>query len=108
MDWGQIFLNCVIWVIGVVVFFAGLYAIIFIPLMLVLFVIAGIYNIFRLFFPSLPTFWNSGIGGIISGGLSESSSPKKSFDWGEKTEADKHRDLVEHIRIQQMNEERRR
>lgn len=55
---------------------------------------------FRLFLPFLPDFWET-IG-------SSSSSLSKGFDWGERTEADKHRDLVEHIRIQHMNEERNR
>lgn len=108
MDWWQILFNCIIWVVAVVVFFVGLYAIIAIPVMIITLVVGTIYSFFRLFLPFLPSFWDSGFGGIISGGSSESSSPKKSFDWGEKTEADKHRELVEHIRIQQMNADRNR
>lgn len=100
MDWGQIFLNCVIWVIGVVIFFAGLYLIIMIPVMLITFAVGTVWSFFRLFLPFLPDFWEN-IG-------SSSSSTSKGFDWGERTEADKHRDLVEHIRIQHMNEERNR
>ena len=48
----------------------------------------------------LPDFWaNIGTG---------TTGEKGGFDWGERTEADKHRELVEHIRIQNMNEERNR
>ncbi|MDK4565320.1 hypothetical protein QG053_09815 [Kingella kingae] len=101
MDWWQIFINCTIWVIGVVVFFVGLYAIIMIPMMIVMFVIGTVYSSFRLFLPFLPDFWET-----VS--TTASDSPKKGFDWGERTEADKYRDLVEHIRIQHMNEERNR
>lgn len=98
MDWWQIFLNCVIWVAGVVIFFVGLYLVIAIPVMIITFAVGTVWSFFRLFLPFLPSFWDN-IG---------TSSPKKGFDWGEKTEADKHRELVEHIRIQQINEERRR
>ncbi|MDK4667221.1 hypothetical protein QG060_10100, partial [Kingella kingae] len=52
------------------------------------------------FLPFLPDFWaNIGTG---------TTGEKGGFDWGERTEADKHRELVEHIRIQNMNEERNR
>ncbi|MDK4619648.1 hypothetical protein QG047_10315, partial [Kingella kingae] len=56
-----------------------------------------VYSFFRLFLPFLPDFWaNIGTG---------TTGEKGGFDWGERTEADKHRELVEHIRIQNMNEE---
>ena len=41
MDWFQILINCIIWVIGVVVFFAGLYAVIVIPMALIVLAVGG-------------------------------------------------------------------
>lgn len=99
MDWLQILYNCIIWIVFVVVFFGGLYLLLMLPFAIIGFLVGCVYSIFRFFLPFLPDFWDD----TNSGG-----SPRKSFDWGEKTEADKHRDLVEHIRIQQMNEERNR
>lgn len=53
---------------------------------------------FQAVLPFLPDFWAS----------IDTTGKKGGFDWGERTEADKHRELVEHIRIQHMNEERNR
>ena len=100
MDWSQILINCIIWVIGVVVFFAGLYAVIVIPMALMMLAVGAVWHVLRLFLPFLPDFWAA---------AAKSAEPrKKGFDWSEKTEADKHRELVGHIRIQHMNEERNR
>ena len=100
MDWFQILINCIIWVIGVVVFFAGLYAVIVIPMALIVLAVGAVWSFFRFFLPFLPDFWAE---------VAKSAEPrKKGFDWGGKTEADKHRELVEHIRIQHRNEERNR
>lgn len=99
MDWLQIIYNCIIIIIGVVIFGIGLYLIVAIPVMIITLAVGTVWSFFRLFLPFLPSFWDN---------IGTSSSPRKGFDWGEKTEADKHRDLVEHIRIQQMNEERNR
>ena len=86
--------------IGVVVFFAGLYAVIVIPMALIVLAVGAVWSFFRLFLPFLPDFWAE---------VAKSAEPrKKGFDCGGKTEADKHRELVEHIRIQHMNEERNR
>jgi hypothetical protein len=98
-------MNCIIWVVAVVVFFAGLYAVVVIPIVLVTLAVGVVWSILRFFLPFLPNFWDN-LG--ESGSSSSNNSKRKSFDWGERTEADKHRDLVEHIRIQHMNEERNR
>ena len=50
MDWFQILINCIIWVIGVVVFFAGLYAVIIIPMALMMLAVGAVWHVFRLFF----------------------------------------------------------
>ena len=92
MDWFQILINCIIWVIGVVVFFAGLYAVIVIPMALIVLAVGAVWSFFRFFLPFLPDFWAE---------VAKSAEPRKK-------EADKHRELVEHIRIQHMNEERNR
>ena len=82
------------------VFFAGLYAVIVIPMALIVLAIGAVWSFFRFFLPFLPDFWAE---------VAKSAEPRKrGFDWGEKTEADKHRELVEHIHIQHMNAERNR
>lgn len=83
MDWFHILMNCIIWIVAVTV--------------------GVVWSVLRFFLPFLPNFWDS-LGESGSG----NNSTRKGFDWGERTEADKHRDLVEHIRIQHMNEERNR
>lgn len=82
------------------VFFAGLYAVIVIPMALIVLAVGAVWSFFRFFLPFMPDFWAE---------VAKSAEPRKrGFDWGEKTEADKHCELVEHIRIQHMNEERNR
>ncbi|MDK4533885.1 hypothetical protein QGZ99_02070 [Kingella kingae] len=98
MDWCQIFLHCMIWVVGVVVVCVGLWLVVMIPIMLITAFVGLIYGSIPLFLPFLPPFWAT----LAS---SSNDNKKKGFDWGDKTEADRHRDLVEHIRIQQMNED---
>ena len=57
MDWYQILINCIIWVIGVVVFFARLYAVIVIPMALIVLAVGAVWHVLRLFLPFLPDFW---------------------------------------------------
>ncbi|RNJ83314.1 hypothetical protein COI35_12975, partial [Neisseria meningitidis] len=64
------------------------------------YIVGIVYSCFRLFLPFLPDFWAN----IATGTTGEIGG----FDWVERTEADKHRELVEHIRVQNMNEERNR
>lgn len=99
MDWLHIIYVCFIWIVGVVVVGVGLYVVIALPIALITAVVGIVYSFFRLFLPFLPDFWES---------VGSTTEKKSGFDWGERTEADKHRDLVEHIRIQHMNEERNR
>lgn len=99
MDWLHIIYVCIIWIVGVVVVSVGLYVVIALPIALITAAVGIVYSFFRLFLPFLPDFWES---------VGSTTEKKSSFDWGERTEADKHRDLVEHIRIQHMNEERNR
>lgn len=98
MDWLHIIYVCFVWIVSVVVVGVGLYVVIMLPIALITAAVGIVYSFFRLFLPFLPDFWAS-VG---------TTGKKGGFDWGERTEADKHRDLVEHIRIQHMNEERNR
>lgn len=101
MDWLHILYNCIAAILGAVIIGVGLYAIIFVPIVLITFAVGAVYSLFRLLLPFLPSFgtWLSEV---------NDEPPRKKFNWGERTEADKHRELVEHIRIQHMNEERNR
>lgn len=101
MDWLQILYNCIAAILGAVIIGVGLYAIVFIPIFLITLAVGIVYSLIRLFLPFLPSF-----GKWVE--ESDNKTPRKRFNWGERTEADKHRELVEHIRIQHMNEERNR
>ena len=100
MDWLHILYVCFVWIVGVVVIGIGLYVVVMLPFMIIGFLVGCVYSVIRFFLPFLPDFW------------AETAKPAntsgKGFNWGERTEADKHRDLVERIRIQHMNEERNR
>lgn len=100
MDWLHILYVCFVWIVGVVVIGVGLYVVVMLPFMIIGFLVGCVYSVFRLFLPFLPDFW------------AEPDEPanksKKGVYWGERTEAEKHSDLVEHIRIQHMNEERKK
>lgn len=100
VNYGLVHIICVcfIWIVGVVIVCIGLYVLIALPISLITAVVGIVYSFFRLFLPFLPDFWAS----------IDTTGKKGGFDWGERTEADKHRELVEHIRIQHMNEERNR
>ena len=99
MDWLHTIFVCFIWIVAVVVAVVSLYVVIALPIALITTVVGIVYSFFRLFLPFLPDFWES---------VGSTTEKKGGFDWGERTEADKHRELVEHIRIQHMNEERNR
>lgn len=100
MDWLHTIFICFAWIVAVVIAGISVYVFIGLPILFITYVVGFVYGFFRLFLPFLPEFWaNIGIG---------TTEKKGGFDWGERTEADKHRELVEHIRIQQMNEERNR
>ncbi|WP_304678475.1 hypothetical protein [Neisseria bergeri] len=103
MDWLHTIFICFAWIVAVVIAGISVYVFIVLPISLITYIVGIVYSFFRLFLPFIPDFWVSiGIGGT---GTTEE---KGGFDWGERTEADKHRELVEHIRIQNMNEERNR
>ncbi|WP_304671110.1 hypothetical protein [Neisseria polysaccharea] len=103
MDWLHTIFICFAWIVAVVIAGISVYVFIVLPISLITYIVGIVYSFFRLFLPFIPDFWASiGIGGT---GTTEE---KGGFDWGERTEADKHRELVEHIRIQNMNEERNR
>lgn len=103
MDWLHTIFICFAWIVAVVIAGISVYVFIVLPISLITYIVGIVYSFFRLFLPFIPDFWASiGIGGT---GTTED---KGGFDWGERTEADKHRELVEHIRIQNMNEERNR
>lgn len=100
MDWLHTIFICFAWIVAVVIAGISVYVFIGLPILFITYVVGFVYGFFRLFLPFIPEFWaNIGIG---------TTGNKGGFDWGEKTEADKHRELVEHIRIQNMNEERNR
>lgn len=100
MDWLHTIFICFAWIVAVVVAGISVYVFIVLPISLIAYIVGIVYSFFRLFLPFIPDFWAS----IGTGTTGE----KGGFDWGERTEADKHRELVEHIRIQNMNEERNR
>lgn len=100
MDWLHTIFICFAWIVAVVIAGISVYVFIGLPILLITYIVGIVYSFFRLFLPFIPNFWAS-----IGTGTTEE---KGSFDWGERTEADKHRELVEHIRIQNMNEERNR
>ena len=100
MDWLHTIFFCFAWIVAVVIAGISVYVFIGLPILFITYVVGIVYSFFRLFLPFIPDFWAS-----ISTGTTEE---KGGFDWGERTEADKHRELVEHIRIQHMNEERNR
>lgn len=85
-------------IISLTIAVAALYLIVMIPLWIICFLVGCVWSVSRFFIPILPSFWDS----------SSSSGSSRGSRWPEKTEADKHRDLVEHIRIQQMNADRNR
>lgn len=98
MDWLHTIFICFAWIVAVVIAGISVYVFIGLPILFITYVVGFVYSFFRLFLPFIPDFWSS-IG---------TTGEKGGFDWGERTEADKHRELVEHIRIQNMNEERNR
>lgn len=98
MDWLHTIFICFAWIVAVVIAGISVYVFIVLPISLIAYVVGIVYSFFRLFLPFIPDFW-ANIG---------TTGNKGGFDWGERTEADKHRELVEHIRIQNMNEERNR
>lgn len=98
MDWLHTIFLCFVWIVAVVAAGVTLYVVVALPIALITAVVGIVYGFFRLFLPFLPEFWAS----------IDTTGNKSGFDWGERTEADKHRELVEHIRIQHMNEERNR
>ncbi|HFC8547744.1 TPA: hypothetical protein ACFRG8_001894 [Neisseria lactamica] len=99
MDWLHTIFLCFVWIVAVVAAGVTLYVVVALPIALITAVVGIVYGFFRLFLPFLPDFWES---------VGSTAEKKSGFDWGERTEADKHRELVEHIRIQNMNEERNR
>ena len=102
MDWLHTIFVCFAWIVAVVIAGISVYVFIGLPILFITYVVGFVYSFFRLFLPFIPDFWASiGIG-------TGTTEEKGGFDWGEQTEADKHRELVEHIRIQNMNEERNR
>lgn len=100
MDWLHTIFICFAWIVAVVAAGVTFYVVVALPISLITYIVGIVYSFFRLFLPFIPNFWAS-----IGTGTTEE---KGGFDWGERTEADKHRELVEHIRIQNMNEERNR
>ena len=98
MDWFQIIINCILFIGTAVVVIVGIWLVCAIPVMLVWFVASFFYNIIRFFLPFLPS------SDQITDDLFK-SSPKKSSYSG-KTEIQKQYELNEHIRQQQMNEQR--
>ncbi|WP_304667658.1 hypothetical protein [Neisseria bergeri] len=100
MDWLHTIFICFAWIVAVVIAGISVYVFIGLPILFITYVVGFVYSFFRLFLPFIPDFWaNIGIG---------TTGNKGGFDWGERTEADKHRELMEHIRVQNMNEERNR
>lgn len=100
MDWLHTIFLCFVWIVAVVAAGVTFYVVVALPISLIAYIVGIVYGFFRLFLPFLPNFWaNIGTG---------TTGEKGGFDWGGRTEADKHRELVEHIRIQNMNEERNR
>lgn len=98
MDWLHTIFICFAWIVAVVIAGISVYVFIVLPISLIAYIVGIVYSFFRLFLPFIPDFWSS-IG---------TTGEKGGFDWGERTEADKHRELMEHIRVQSMNEERNR
>lgn len=100
MDWLHTIFVCFVWIVAVVIAGISVYVFIGLPILLITYIVGIVYSFFRLFLPFIPDFWaNIGI---------DTTEKKGGFDWGERTEADKHRELMEHIRVQSMNEERNR
>lgn len=98
MNWFQIIINCIVFIGTAVIIIVGIWLVCAIPVMLVWFVASFFYNIIRFFLPFLPS------SDQITDDLFK-SSPKKSSYSG-KTEIQKQYELNEHIRQQQMNEQR--
>ncbi|MCS4534027.1 hypothetical protein [Neisseria montereyensis] len=102
MDWGIILYKCIIWLLFVAVFFAGLYALIAIPMLIITTVLGLFWSILRLLLPFLPKFSD-----MMKENSTSRSKKSSIWDYG-KTEAEKHSELIEHIRIQQINQDRNR